>query len=182
MNCPSVGPFPRGAVLQEQAAPAWVPDRVTSPPSKPALAWAPLSTDPQVLAGACSSTGSPRGHNLLRASTCCGVESLPQATGGDLLHRGPPWAAGDSLPHYGLHHGLYGENLCSSILSTSLPSFFTDLGVCRVVSLTQSQLLSLHCCFPAGFFSPFLICYSTGTTTVTDGLGLGQWWVCLGAG
>jgi len=35
--------------------------------------------------------GSPWGHNLLQASTCSG--SLPRATGGDLLHHGPPWTA-----------------------------------------------------------------------------------------
>jgi len=94
MNCPSVGPFPQGAVLQEQAAPAWVPHRVTSAASKLAPAWAPLSTGPQVLAGACSSVGSPWGHSLLQASTCFGMGSLPRAAGGSLLHRGPPWAAG----------------------------------------------------------------------------------------
>jgi len=75
--CPGVGPFPRGAVLQEQAAPAWVRHGVTSPASKPALTWPPLSTGPQVLAGACSSMGSPRGHSLLWSSTCSGVGSLP---------------------------------------------------------------------------------------------------------
>jgi len=70
------------------------PHRVTSPVSKPAPVWASLSTGPQVLSGACSSTGSPRGHSFLQASTSCGVGSLPWATGGDLLHCGPPWTAG----------------------------------------------------------------------------------------
>ena len=135
-NCLSVGPFPRGAVLQEQAAPAWVPHRVTSPASKPALAWAPLSMGPQVLAGACSSTGSPQGHSLLQASTCSGVGSLPQAIGGDLLH-----------------HGCRGTTCLTTVFITSckgrvsapiswappLPSCFTDLRVCRVVSLTSSH-------------------------------------------
>ena len=65
------------AVLQEQNAPAWVPHGVTSPASKPALAWAPLSTGPQVLPGACSmlEQGLPWGHSLLRASTCSSVGS-----------------------------------------------------------------------------------------------------------
>ena len=45
---------------------------------------------------------------------------------------------GHSLPHHGLHHGLQ-ENLCSSAWSSSSPSFFTELGVCRVVSLTCSH-------------------------------------------
>jgi len=93
-NHPSCGSLPRGAVLQEQAAPASVPHEVTSPASKPALAWAPLSTGPQVLAGFCSSTVSPRGHSLPQASTCSGVGSLPGAAGGDLLHHGPLWTAG----------------------------------------------------------------------------------------
>jgi len=94
-NCPSVDAFPRGAVLQEQAAPAWVPHGVTSPASKPAPAWAPLSTGPQVLAGACSSAGSPWGHSFLQASTCSGVGSLSWATGGYVLHCGPPWTVGE---------------------------------------------------------------------------------------
>jgi len=91
---PQRGSLPWGAVLQQQAAPAWVPHGVTSPARKPAPAWAPLSTGPQVLAGACSSTGSPRGHSLLQASTCSSTGSLPRATNGYLLHCGPPWAAG----------------------------------------------------------------------------------------
>jgi len=62
MNFSSMGPF-----LQEQTAPALVPHEVTSTASKPAPAWATLSTGPQVLAGACSSMGSPQGHSLLWA-------------------------------------------------------------------------------------------------------------------
>ena len=54
--------IPRGAVLQEQVASAWVPHGVTSPASKPALAWAPLSMGPQFLPVACSSAGFPRGQ------------------------------------------------------------------------------------------------------------------------
>jgi len=57
---------------------------------------------------------------------------------------------GDSLPHHGLHHRLHG-NLCSGTWSNFSPSFFADLGVCRVISLTCSplSLLLLHM-----FFSP----------------------------
>jgi len=36
-------PFPHGAVLQEQVTPAWIPHSITSPASKPAPVWAPLS-------------------------------------------------------------------------------------------------------------------------------------------
>ena len=49
---------------------------------------------PQVLPGACSGVGSPWGHSFLQASPCSSVGSIPWAAGGDLLHRGPPWAAG----------------------------------------------------------------------------------------
>jgi len=58
---PQHGSFPWGAVLQTQTAPAWIPHGITSPASKTALAWAPLSTGPQVLAGACSRVGLPMG-------------------------------------------------------------------------------------------------------------------------
>ena len=86
---------------------------------------------------------------------------------------------GDSLPHHGLPHGLQG-NLCSGAWSTSSPSFFTDLGVCRVVSLTYSHS-SLQLQFVVQFFSPSLICYPRGATTIADGLGLDQQRVHLGA-
>ncbi|KAK4823599.1 hypothetical protein QYF61_003799 [Mycteria americana] len=57
---------------------------------------------------------------------------------------------GDSLPHHGLYHGLQG-NLCSSAWSTSCPSFFTDLGVCRQVkgeknNTEKSQMMSPSLC------------------------------------
>jgi len=109
-NCPRVGPFhgvqsfrnrlpqsgslPWGAVLQEQAAPEWVPHRVTSPASKPAPVWASLFMALQVLATVCSSADSQWGHTVLQAPTCSGMRSLPWATSGYLLHRGPPRTAG----------------------------------------------------------------------------------------
>jgi len=89
------GSLPMGCSPSEQAAPVWVPHRVTRPTSKPAAARAPLFKGPQVLAGACSSAGSPRGQRFLQASTSSGVGSLSQAKGGYLLHRGPPWTAGE---------------------------------------------------------------------------------------
>ena len=100
------GSLPWGAVLQEQAAPARVPHGVTSPASNPAPVWAPLSMGPQVLPGACSSTGSPWGRSFLGASTCCSVDLLG--------------LQGHRLPHHGLLQGLQG-NLCSSTWSTSFP-------------------------------------------------------------
>jgi len=151
LNCPRVGLFPRGAVLQEQAAPVWVPHGVISPPSKPALVWAVLFIGPQVLAGACSSMGSPQGHSFLQASTCSGMGSIPWAAGEYLLHCGPLRTAGGHLPHHGLHHELQGKALCSDILGTSSPLFFTDLGVCRIVSLTSSQSSLYTAVSPAVF-------------------------------
>jgi len=81
-----------GAVLQEGAAPVWVSHGVTSPAKKPAPLWAPLSMDPQVLPGACSSTGlstgsqPPSGIHLLR----CGVPST-----GCRWISAPPWTSMD---------------------------------------------------------------------------------------
>jgi len=126
------GCLPRGAALQEPAASMWVLHWVTSPASKPAPLWTSLSMGPQVLPGACSSMGFPRGYSLLRTSTCSGMGSSTVDLHG---------LQGDSLPYHGLLHGLQ-ENLCSGAWSTSSTSFFTDLGVCRVVSLIFS-LLSL---------------------------------------
>jgi len=88
---PQRGSLPWGAVLQEQAAPAWVPHGVTITASKPAPAWAPLSMGPQVLAGACSSTGLPTASARHPPAPVWGPS---QAAGGHLLHRGPPWTAG----------------------------------------------------------------------------------------
>jgi len=92
---PQRGSFPWGAVLQEQAAPVWVPMGSQALPAN-LLRLGLLS--PRVrrfLAGASSSMGSPQGHSFLQTSTCSGVGSLPRATGGYLLHHGPPWAAGE---------------------------------------------------------------------------------------
>jgi len=108
---PQRGSLPRSAVPQEQAAPAWVPHRVTSPATKPALVWAPLSMAPQVLAGACSSMGSPQGHSLLQASPCSSVGSLPQGAGGYLLHHGPPWTAAGQPASPWSAPGAAGESL-----------------------------------------------------------------------
>jgi len=77
----------------------------------------------------------------------------------------------DSLPHHSLLHGLQG-NLCSSAWSTSSPCLFTDLGVCRVVSLTRILTPLFLSCSAAGFFVFCLPMYPRGTTTVADGLGL----------
>jgi len=72
-NCPSVGPSHGVPSFRNRLL-----HGVTSSASKPALAWASLSTGPQVLEGSCSSAGSPWVHSLFWASTCSGVGSLPR--------------------------------------------------------------------------------------------------------
>ena len=137
-NCSSMGPFhmsfPRGAVLQKRTAPAWVPHGVTSPARKPAPA------------RALRRVTASFGHiHLLRRGVLHGLQVDICSTVD--FHE----LQGDSLPHHGLHHGLPG-NLCSGTWSTSSPSLFTDLGVCRVVSLTYSHsslpAAVAHQCFP----------------------------------
>jgi len=117
--------FPWGAVFQEQASPVWVSYGVTNPASKPAPAWVPLSTGPQVLLG----PQTPLDIYLLWHEVLHGLQVDICSTVD--LHE----LQEDSLPHHGLLHGLQG-NLCSGTWSTSSPSFFTALGVCRIVSLT----------------------------------------------
>jgi len=87
---------------------------------------------------------------------------------------------GDNLPHHGLHHELQGKTLCSGVSSTSSTSFFTDAGVCRVVSFTSSHS-SLSTTISPQFFLPLLKHYPRGATIVADWLGLGQQQVHLRA-
>jgi len=98
------------------------PHGVTSPASKPALVWASFSRGPQVLTGACSSTGSPWGHSFLQASTCSGV-GVPSI--GYRWIAAPPWTSmdcrGTTCLTIVFHHELQGKALCSGILSTSSP-------------------------------------------------------------
>jgi len=141
--------LPWAAVLQQQSAPAWVPHGVMSPASNPAPVWAPLSMGPQVLPGACSSLGFPRGLSLLWASSYSSVGSSlgcrwgsapPWTSMGYTWRSGPPWtstgcraqpASPGSAPWLQV-------NLCSGAWSTSCSSF-TDLGVCRAVPLASSH-------------------------------------------
>jgi len=134
-----MSPFPWGTVLQEQTAPAWVPHRVTNPARKPAPEWAPLS--PQVHRSC---------QEPAPAWSSCGVTAFFGSI--HLLWRGvlhtllvDMWSTmdlhglqGGNLPHHGLHHGLTG-NLCFSAWSTSFPTFLTDLGIYRVISLKCSH-------------------------------------------
>ena len=76
---------------------------------------------------------------------CCSVDSYSAM----VLHG----LQGDNVQHHGLHHRLQGI-LRSGTWSTSSPSFFTDLGVCRVVPLTSyHSALLLQLLLPCNFFS-----------------------------
>jgi len=85
------GSFSWGAVLQEQTAPAWVPHGVISPASNPALARAPLSMGPQVLAGACSSA-SPHGVTASFRHPPAPAWGPFHGLQVEICH-GPPWTA-----------------------------------------------------------------------------------------
>jgi len=151
---PQRGSFPWGAVLQEQAASAWVPHGVTYSTSKSAPAWVSLSS---------------RVHRLWQEPA---PVRAPHGVAASFRHTsGPAWGLflrlqveicstvdfhglqGASLPQHGLHSGMQGKKICFSIWSTSSPSFFTDLGVCRVVSFTSSHSSLLTATSPQ-FFSP----------------------------
>ena len=131
-----------------QTAPVWVSHGLTSPVSKPAPAWAPLSTGLQVLPGACSSVGFPWGHSLLQASSAP-EWGPPRARGGYLLHLGPPWAAGgqSATPWFSPHAE---GNLCCGVCSNSSPLLLH--WPCCLQSCF-SHIFSLHSP-SAGFFSP----------------------------
>jgi len=93
-NCPSVCPshrvqsfrsrlLQRGSLIGSQVSPAnLLCHGVLSP--RVHRSW----QEPAPVRGS-------RGHSLLQASTYSNVGSLPWATGGYLLHCGPPWAAGE---------------------------------------------------------------------------------------
>ena len=132
------GSLPRGAVLQEQTAPAWVPRGVTSPASKPAPAWAPLSPWGH---RSCQEPAPARASHGVTASfghPPAPAWGPPRAAGGYLLHLGPPWAAGGQPASPWSSPQAAGESLLRR-LEHLLPSFFTDLGVCSVVPLTSSH-------------------------------------------
>jgi len=151
---PQSGSFPWGAVLQEQAVLVWVPHGVTSPASKPALVWAPLSTGPQVLPGACSSAGSPQGHSFLQASTCSGVGSLPRATGGYLLHCGPPWVAGEQPAPPWSSSRAAREGSLLQCLEHLLPPPSSLTWVSAELLLSQHLTPHSNCCFTTVSSSP----------------------------
>jgi len=145
--------FPRVAVFQEQAAPAWVHHRATSPASISALPWASLhrATGPAKSLFQCwFPTGSqlPSGiHLLWRRVPSMGYRwiSAPATTSKDCMGQpASPWSFITSCM----------GRLCYSISSTS--SFFTDLGVCKVVSLPLSHSSLSTAVSMQVFFLPLL--------------------------
>jgi len=156
---PLHGSLPRGAVLQEQAAPAWVSHGVYKPCQQTCSGFSSLflSMGAQVLPGACSTVGSPRGHSFRHVSTCYGVGSLPQAIGGDLLHHGLPWAAGTRPAPPWYSSWAAGEKSLLRCLEHLLPppSSLTLVSAEWFLShrLTPLSSLLFHCPF---FSFPFL--------------------------
>jgi len=106
---------------------------------------------PQVLLGACSSVGSTWNHRLLWAHPPAPAWGASWATGGYLLHCGPVWAAGISLPHHGLLYGLQGV----SGACPPPPSSLTLVSAELLLSHSLTPLSGCNCCC-AGFFSPLL--------------------------
>jgi len=89
---------------------------------------------------------------------------------------------GDNLPHHGLSSQAARENFLLWHLKHILPSPSS-------LTLVSAELFLSHPLSPLSrlpffslqFFSPSLICYDRGTTTIADWLGLGQRRVCLRA-
>jgi len=128
--------FSWAAVLQEQAAPAWVPEGSQALPAnllqcRLLSPWGHRSCqDPAPARVSHGVTASFRHPPAL-------AWGLPWAAGGDRLHCGPPCAAGAQPASPWSSPGLQGK-LCSSTWSTSSLSF-TDLGICRVVTPLSSS-------------------------------------------
>ena len=133
--------LPQGAVLQEQAAAAWVTHGITSPVSKPALAWA-RSAGP--------------GRSLLQRRAPHRVTTFfryPPALAWGPFHGlqvdicstvDLHGLQGDSLPHQGLYHKLKGKTLCSGIPPSSLTLVSAELFLShRLAPLSQLPFLPL---------------------------------------
>ncbi|XP_049649848.1 uncharacterized protein LOC126035355 [Accipiter gentilis] len=151
-----------------RTAPAWVPSTVCSPSGAHCSSAGPprahKSCQKTCSVGSSLHRSAGPARNLLQRGVPTGSQP---PLGTHLLRRGVlhglqvdicstvdlPGLQGDSLPHHGLHHRLQG-NLRSSAWSISSPSFFTDLGVRRLVSLTcsHSSLRQLFLPVPTFFF------------------------------
>ncbi|KAM9662266.1 uncharacterized protein ACIBXB_013160 [Morphnus guianensis] len=144
--------LPRGC-SSSRTAPAWVLSTACSPSGAHCSSVGPPRGHKSCQKTCSVGSSLHRSAAPARSLLQCGVPTGSQPPSGThLLRRGVLHGLqvdicstvdlhglqGDSLPHHGLHHGLQG-NLCSGAWSISSPSFFTDLGVRRVVSLTRSH-------------------------------------------
>jgi len=118
-------------ILQEQTNPTSVPHRDTSPASKPALLWSPLSAGPQVLPGACFCVDFPWGHSFLWMYLPAPAQGPPCAAGGYLPHCGPPWTAGGQPASLWSSPQAAGESLFQC------PERFLSLDAGAVVQLSS---------------------------------------------
>lgn len=131
-----------------QTFPMWVHPMASSSPQTASMVH--ISMGCSLFGPACSRMGPPQGHkcsqeicsrvgSCLHSTSrpwqdCSPADSLPPLGIQLLWHGSPPWAALSQLFHHCLCHRVQ-RNLTSSALSTSSPSFFTDLGACRAVLL-----------------------------------------------
>jgi len=156
MNCPIVGPshgvqsfrnrlLRRGSSMGSPALPAnlrrhgLLSPQVHRSWQEPAPAWAPHRVTASFRHPPALAWGP---FHRLQVEICSTVD----------LHG----LQGDKLRHHGFHHRLQGKAFCTDISGPSSPSFFTDLGVCRVVSLTLSHLSLSTAVSLQSFFLPFL--------------------------
>jgi len=116
------------------------PHRVTSPTSKLAPAWAPLSTGLQVLAGACCSAGLLMGSQP-SSGICLLWHGVPST--GCRWISAPPWTSmgcrGTTCLTMVFISSCKGRLSAPMFQAPPPPSFFTDLGFCRVISFTLSH-------------------------------------------
>lgn len=129
-------PFLWHPVLQDQPTQHWGPNSVTSPARTSVSAWLPPFISAQDPARNLLQHGFPKGSQpfFRYTSVLAWVSTID-------LHR----LHGDSFTHRSPHNRLHG-NLSSRTCSTSSASFFTDLAVSGVASLTYSHFCLLSAC------------------------------------
>ena len=145
-SCSNMGPYhgvhPSGANCSSTG-----PPRVAAPTGSPAPAWAPLH-GLQLRPGACSCGGSPWAAASFRPHPPAPPWAPPWAAAWRSAPCGTPWAAGGQPAPPWSSPQAAGELLLRR-LEHLLPSFFTDLGVCRAVPHSSlSQLLLRSSFFP----------------------------------
>jgi len=148
--------LPWGAVLQEQSAPAWVSCGVTSPASKPALTWTPLS--PRVHKSCQKPAATQASHGVTASFGHIHLLQHGVSSTGCRWISAPPWTSMDCrgtacLPVV-FSTGCRG--ICSSAWSTSPPAFsLTWVSAELLLSHSLTSLSGYNCCC-TGFFFPLL--------------------------